>query len=128
MGLRAIPQICSTTTETTIYLYTMTCFFLKLREVVVVVLSVLCYVHYVAKTLSPSPKPLDDIVFHYTMYTDMEKIYMCTYNNTTTGNHFFFLLLLFKTWHRIAHLPRLGNGRRERHIRSTPLPSLGFPP
>lgn len=110
----------------------MTCFFLKLREVVVV-LSVLCYVHYVAKTLSPSPKPLDDIVFHYTMYTDMEKIYMekiymCTYNSTTTGNHFFFLLLLLKTWHRIAHLPQLGNGRHESHIRSTPLPSLGFPP
>lgn len=100
MGLRAISQICSTTTETTIYLYTMTCFFLKLREVVVV-LSVLCYVHYVAKTLSPSPKPLDDIVFHYTMYTDMEKIYMekiymCTYNSTTTGNHFFFFFFSLK--------------------------------
>lgn len=106
----------------------MTCFFLKLRVVVVVVvLSVLCYVHYVAKNLSPSPKPLDDDVLHYAMYTDMEKIYMCTHNSTTTGNRFFFLLL-FKTWHRIAHLPRLGNGRRERHVRSTPLASLGFPP
>lgn len=123
-----IPQICNTTTETTIYARWLASYFLKLREVVVA-FSVLCYVHYVAKSLSPNTPPhFDNHMCGTTVCTrDTEKIYMCTHNSTTTGNSLFFFFFLKHGTEEHTSLGMETAGRRAAYV-TPPFPSLGISP